>query len=108
MEALWASAKCMELRELLPRLKAEGHRICLFSQWTTILDILEEVMRSENLSYVRFDGQTAIDDRQVLVDKFNTDKSITAFLLSTRAGGLGKYLDSCIFLCPELNNQELT
>lgn len=88
-EALWNSSKCRELRKILPDLKANGRRACLFSQWTTILDILEEVMKELGIRYVRFDGSTSIGDRQDIVDNFYATPEITVFLLSTRAGGLG-------------------
>ena len=93
-ECLWESSKCVYLKELLPRLKQEGHRVVMFSQWTTILDILEELCQQLQLRYLRFDGGTKIGDRQGLLDKYNADEDIFVFLLSTRAGGLGINLTS--------------
>lgn len=86
---LWESSKCCYLRTLLPKLKQEGHRVVLFSQWTSILDIIEELLSQLGLTHLRFDGQTKIRERQGLVDEFTKSTDITVFLLSTRAGGLG-------------------
>eukprot|EP00271_Cylindrocystis_brebissonii_P011525 TRINITY_DN29369_c0_g1_i1.p1 TRINITY_DN29369_c0_g1~~TRINITY_DN29369_c0_g1_i1.p1 ORF type:complete len:347 (+),score=64.37 TRINITY_DN29369_c0_g1_i1:96-1043(+) len=83
------SAKCRELAKLLPRLLRKGHRPLIFSQWTAMLDILEWVLDELNLSYVRLDGSTQVRERQDLVDRYNSDTSVFAFLLSTRAGGQG-------------------
>eukprot|EP00798_Chlamydomonas_sp_ICE-L_P032246 gene32246-16812_t len=76
--------------ELLPKLKADGSRVLLFSQWTTVLDVLEWFMDLQGLSYVRLDGDTMVDERLTLVDRFNdASQGIDVFLLSTRAGGQG-------------------
>ena len=48
-------------------------------------------MDALNLSYLRLDGQTSIGERQTLIDQFTNDVTIPIFLLSTRAGGMGKY-----------------
>lgn len=84
-----ASVKCQVLAKLLPELKSMGHRPLIFSQWTQMLDILEWALDVMDLSYVRLDGSTQVRDRQEIVDSFNNDPEIFAFLLSTRAGGQG-------------------
>ncbi|KAL2635126.1 hypothetical protein R1flu_006605 [Riccia fluitans] len=84
-----ASAKCQILAKLLPELKKGGHRPLIFSQWTQMLDILEWALDVLELSYVRLDGSTQVRNRQEIVDSFNNDSEIFAFLLSTRAGGQG-------------------
>jgi SWI/SNF-related matrix-associated actin-dependent regulator 1 of chromatin subfamily A len=88
---LLSSAKFRFLAELLPRLKAAGSRPLIFSQWTSVLDVLEWLMDELRLPYVRLDGSTAVDERLATVDKFNLGASddVFAFLLSTRAGGQG-------------------
>ncbi|RVX11527.1 Protein chromatin remodeling 19 [Vitis vinifera] len=83
------SAKCRELAELLPTLKQGGHRVLIFSQWTSMLDILEWTLDVIGVTYRRLDGSTQVTDRQTIVDTFNNDTSIFACLLSTRAGGQG-------------------
>ncbi|KEH40787.1 putative DNA helicase chromatin remodeling SNF2 family [Medicago truncatula] len=83
------SAKCRALAELLPSLKKSGHRVLIFSQWTSMLDILEWALDVIGLTYKRLDGSTQVAERQTIVDTFNNDTSIFACLLSTRAGGQG-------------------
>ncbi|KAK9274474.1 hypothetical protein L1049_021722 [Liquidambar formosana] len=83
------SAKCRALAELLPSLKQGGHRVLIFSQWTSMLDILEWTLDVIGFTYRRLDGSTQVTERQTIVDTFNNDTSIFACLLSTRAGGQG-------------------
>ncbi|KAK5839153.1 Smarcad1 [Gossypium arboreum] len=88
-EHVMLSAKCQALAELLPSLKRSGHRVLIFSQWTSMLDILEWTLDVIGVTYRRLDGSTQVTDRQTIVDDFNNDTSIFACLLSTRAGGQG-------------------
>ncbi|KAE8716655.1 Protein CHROMATIN REMODELING 19 [Hibiscus syriacus] len=88
-EHVMLSAKCQTLAELLPSLKRTGHRVLIFSQWTSMLDILEWTLDVIGVTYRRLDGSTQVTDRQTIVDDFNNDTSIFACLLSTRAGGQG-------------------
>lgn len=83
------SAKCQALSKLLPSLRSGGHRVLIFSQWTSMLDILEWALDVLGLTYKRLDGSTQVTERQTIVDTFNNDTSIFACLLSTRAGGQG-------------------
>ena len=84
------SGKMVLLDRLLKRLKENGHRCLIFSQMTRLLDILEDYMRWRGYTYNRIDGQTKQEDRDDAMDSFNAPNSKTfAFLLSTRAGGLG-------------------
>lgn len=87
---LFCSPKFVRLRTLLPELISEGHRILIFSQWTKILDLLGHLLDYLVMKYLRLDGSTSVNERQGLIDTFNTDDSISVFLLSTRAGGMGK------------------
>ena len=61
----------------------------IFSQMTKMLDILEDFMVKKRYSYFRLDGSLNIADRRDMVNEFQTNDKIFAFLLSTRAGGLG-------------------
>jgi SWI/SNF-related matrix-associated actin-dependent regulator of chromatin subfamily A containing DEAD/H box 1 len=83
------SGKFLELDTCLPRLRREGHRVLLFSQFTQMMDILEDYLTIKGYRYFRLDGQTPVSERQTMVDSFNTDDQIFLFMLSTRAGGLG-------------------
>ncbi|GIY58865.1 hypothetical protein CEXT_191921 [Caerostris extrusa] len=83
------SGKFKILDSLLPSLIEQDHRILLFSQFTMVLDIVEEYMKIKDYKFLRLDGQIPVPERQQLIDKFNSDPTIFVFLLSTRAGGLG-------------------
>ncbi|XP_055643899.1 SWI/SNF-related matrix-associated actin-dependent regulator of chromatin subfamily A containing DEAD/H box 1 homolog [Toxorhynchites rutilus septentrionalis] len=84
-----ASGKFRQLDELLPKLKSEGHRVLIFSQFVMMLDIMEKYLSIRKYGYLRLDGQTAVTDRQEMIDQYTQDPSIFIFLLSTKAGGLG-------------------
>jgi SNF2 family DNA or RNA helicase len=100
---------CGKLQVLLPllkRLRSEGHRCVLFTQFTGMLSILEQFLAMYDLTYFRFDGSTKPELRQKLVDRFNDDTRIFALLLSTRAGGVGLNLvgaDTVIFYDSDWN-----
>ena len=92
--------KLKKLDELLRKLIAEDHRVLIFCQMTRMLDILEEYMSKRKYTYFRMDGSTQIADRRDMINEFQTNPKIFAFLLSTRAGGLGVNLtgaDTVIF-----------
>jgi SWI/SNF-related matrix-associated actin-dependent regulator 1 of chromatin subfamily A len=55
-----ASGKLVALDKLLNELRAAGSRPLIFSQWTTVLDILEWFLHERGLTYVRLDGSTAV------------------------------------------------
>ncbi|SNX86697.1 related to SWR1 - DEAH-box protein, putative RNA helicase [Melanopsichium pennsylvanicum] len=81
--------KLQQLDILMRRLKAGGHRILIFTQMTRVLDILESFLNYHGYRYLRLDGATKVESRQALTEKFNRDLRISAFILSTRSGGLG-------------------
>ncbi|GAM84874.1 hypothetical protein ANO11243_028760 [Dothideomycetidae sp. 11243] len=85
------SGKMMLLDQLMPNLLKNGHKVLIFSQFKTQLDLLETycaVLR--NWSTCRIDGSVAQSDRQEQINSFNDPESDTnIFLLSTRAGGQG-------------------
>ena len=59
-----------------------------------MLDVLEEVMETLGISFLRLDGSTNVNERQGLIDEFNENSDITVFLISTKAGGVGINLTS--------------
>ncbi|XP_024941771.1 SWI/SNF-related matrix-associated actin-dependent regulator of chromatin subfamily A containing DEAD/H box 1 homolog isoform X2 [Cephus cinctus] len=93
-ELIPKAGKLQKLDELLPEFKSEGHRVLIFSQFTMVLDILEEYLTIRGHSFLRMDGQTPVTERQAMIDEYTSDNSIFIFLLSTRAGGLGINLTS--------------
>lgn len=92
--------KLQALDKLLRRLIAGGHRALIFTQMTKVLDILEQFLNIHGHRYLRLDGATKIEQRQILTDRFNNDPRIPVFILSSRSGGLGINLtgaDTVIF-----------
>jgi helicase SWR1 len=92
--------KLQALDKLLRDLQTGGHRCLIFTQMTKVLDILETFLNIHGHRYLRLDGATKIEQRQILTDRFNNDKRILAFILSSRSGGLGINLtgaDTVIF-----------
>lgn len=104
-----ACGKLQLLDKLLARLKAGDHRVLIFSQMTRMLDILEDYMIMRGYEYCRIDGKTPHDHREAQIDAYNAPKSTKfAFLLSTRAGGLGVNLqtaDTCVLYDSDWNPQ---
>jgi SNF2 family DNA or RNA helicase len=94
-----SSGKMVLLDKLLPKLKREGHKVLLFSQFISMLDILSEFCGLRGIVHERLDGRVTGNDRQRAIDRFNRDPDSFLFLLSTRAGGVGINLtaaDTCI------------
>lgn len=85
-----ACAKLKLFHQMLPKLRAKGHRVLLFSTMTRTLDLLEDYFSYESINYVRIDGHTSERERVRCIDTFNApDSKVDVFLLSTRAGGVG-------------------
>ncbi|KAJ6132895.1 Helicase C-terminal [Penicillium samsonianum] len=83
------SGKVEHLKELLTRFIANGDRTLIFSQFTMVMDILEHVLETLKIEFVRLDGRTNVEDRQSILDAFHERTEIPVFLLSTKAGGAG-------------------
>lgn len=98
--------KLQALGQLLIDLKTHDHRVLIFTQMSRMLDILEQFLNYHGHTYLRLDGATRIDQRQILMERFNNDKRIFCFILSTRSGGLGVNLtgaDTVIFYDSDWN-----
>ncbi|MBT4837489.1 MAG: DEAD/DEAH box helicase family protein [Methylococcales bacterium] len=80
------SAKLEMLLEFLPEMIEEGRRILLFSQFTSMLGLIEANLRKLNIGYVKLTGQTK--DRQEPIEKFQNGE-VPLFLISLKAGGTG-------------------
>ncbi|KAF9892899.1 hypothetical protein FE257_000491 [Aspergillus nanangensis] len=83
------SGKVDKVCELLKRFTENGDRTLIFSQFTLVMDILEQVLENQHLGFVRLDGRTSVEDRQSILDAFHERTDIPVFLLSTKAGGAG-------------------
>ncbi|XP_076997305.1 helicase SRCAP isoform X1 [Tamandua tetradactyla] len=98
--------KLQTLAVLLRQLKAEGHRVLIFTQMTRMLDVLEQFLTYHGHLYLRLDGSTRVEQRQALMERFNADKRIFCFILSTRSGGVGVNLtgaDTVVFYDSDWN-----
>ena len=85
-----ASGKLVLIHKLLPKLKANGHKVLVFSQMVRCLDILEDYLVHMRYPYERIDGRVRGNLRQAAIDRFSKpDSDRFVFLLCTRAGGLG-------------------
>ena len=100
-----ASSKLQLLEIMLPKLKERGHRVLIFSQFLDMLDVVEDFLDGIGLFHARLDGSVSSLQRQKRIDEFNApDSTLFAFLLSTRAGGVGINLataDTVIILDPD-------
>ncbi|WP_092871931.1 DEAD/DEAH box helicase [Acetitomaculum ruminis] len=82
------STKVDACLELIQAAIDNGQKVLLFSQFTSIFNLLEGRLKSLKIDYFRLDGQTSKKDRIMLVDKFNEDNT-PLFLISLKAGGTG-------------------
>jgi len=83
------SGKVAALLALLKKYKENGDRALVFSQFTSVMDILGWVFDDHDINFMRMDGSTPIAERQSLMDVFYTDTSIQLFMISTKSGGAG-------------------
>src|ERR1700722_560172 len=89
------SGKLVLLDKLLARLKQDGHRVLIFSQMVRMLDIMSDYMHLRGYAHQRLDGMVSSEARKKSISHFNAPGSPDfAFLLSTRAGGLGINLET--------------
>jgi chromodomain-helicase-DNA-binding protein 1 len=85
-----SSGKMVLLDKLLLKLKQDKHRVLIFSQMVSMLDVISQYLQLRGLSFQRIDGTIPSNARRAAIDHFNQPESTDfCFLLSTRAGGLG-------------------
>ena len=82
------SGKLLLLEELIKENIDGGHRILIFSQFTSMLSIIKDMLLENNIDYKYLDGSTNIMDRGRLVKEFNEGEG-DVFLISLKAGGTG-------------------
>ena len=83
------SSKMNQCIEVIKDAILAGHKILLFSGYTSMFEILERELKKENIQYFKLTGQTKVGDRIKLVDEFNENENIKVFLISLKAGGTG-------------------
>ena len=81
------SSKLTALLELLEETIDGGHRALVFSQFTTMLDLIVAALEEAGILFCRLDGSTK--NREAVVDSFQSDERIPVFLISLKAGGVG-------------------
>jgi len=79
---------------LLQNFNDEGAKVLIFSQSVKLLDVLVKFMEGKGYLFLQLDGRVKQSERQKMVNEFNNQPSILAFLISTRVGGLGLNLTS--------------
>lgn len=85
-----SSGKMVLIDKLLAKLKANGHRVLIFSQMVRCLDILEDYLMYRKYPFERIDGRIRGNMRQAAIDRYSRpDSDRFVFLLCTKAGGLG-------------------
>ena len=114
-EIISFSSKFQFLFELMKNLRAEGHRILIFSMSKKNLNLIESIIQSgyfgkdekgQDAKYMRMDGDTDINEREQMCDDFNSDLSVFCGLLTTKVGGCGLNLagaDRAIIMDPDWN-----
>lgn len=106
---VYDSGKLQRLTGLLRELQAKGSRSLIFTQMTGTLNILEQFLSLLNLPYLRLDGSTPVERRQLYSAEFNRpDSKYQCMILSSRAGGVGLNLtgaSSVIFYDLDWNPQ---
>lgn len=83
------SSKLNQCIEIIKDAVESNHRILLFSQFTSMFDIIQKELNKEGIKYFKLTGSTKVDERIKIVDEFNENKEIKVFLISLKAGGTG-------------------
>ena len=90
------SSKLQVLLSNLNEVLAEGHKVLVFSQFTSLLAIVRKALDREKIVYEYLDGKTS--DRQARVERFQTDPKCPVFLISLKAGGVGLNLTAAEYV----------
>ena len=83
------SSKLIQCIEIIEDAILSGHKILLFSGYTSMFDIIQKELEKRNIKYFKLTGSTKVDERINLVDEFNSNPDIKVFLISLKAGGTG-------------------
>ncbi|MCA9642683.1 MAG: DEAD/DEAH box helicase, partial [Myxococcales bacterium] len=81
------SGKLMALRELVEECESGGHKVLIFSQFVSMLKLMKKAFDEDKITYEYLDGSTT--DRPERIDRFQSDPTVTCFLISLKAGGSG-------------------
>ena len=83
------SSKLEQCIEIVKDATDSGHKILLFSGYTSMFELIEKELKENNITYFKLTGSTKVDERIRMVDEFNSNKDIKVFLISLKAGGTG-------------------
>ena len=83
------SSKLEQCIEVLEEASKAGHKILLFSGYTSMFEFIEKELNQRNIKYFKLTGSTKVDERIKIVDEFNENPEIKVFLISLKAGGTG-------------------
>ena len=83
------SSKLEQCIEIIEEAINGGHKILLFSGYTSMFGIIEKELKKRNINYFKLTGATKVDERIKMVDEFNENKDVKLFLISLKAGGTG-------------------
>ncbi len=83
------SSKLEQCIEVMQDAVNSGHKILLFSGYTSMFDMMEKELKQRGIQYFKLTGSTKVDQRIELVDEFNENPEIKVFLISLKAGGTG-------------------
>jgi superfamily II DNA or RNA helicase len=92
-----SSSKIDVLLELVESLRGGNHRALVFSQFTSLLDLVETQLQHHDISYLRLDGTTSSDERRLRVQAFQSGQG-ELFLISLKAGGSGLNLTAADYV----------
>ena len=83
------SSKLKQCIEIIKEGIEAGHKILLFSGYTSMFDIIEKELLNEDINYYKLTGKTNVNERVELVEDFNQNENVKVFLISLKAGGTG-------------------
>ena len=83
------SSKLEQCMEIIKEATKGGHKILLFSGYTSMFEFIEKELKDNDIKYFKLTGSTKVEERIELVDEFNKNEEIKVFLISLKAGGTG-------------------
>ncbi len=83
------SSKLEQCMEIVQEAANGGHKILLFSGYTSMFEMIEKELKQKQIQYFKLTGSTKVEERIKLVDEFNENTEIKVFLISLKAGGTG-------------------
>jgi len=90
----------VKLEELMRELEENtgDHKVLVFSQFTSMLELIEKELTAKNMTYSYLDGSVSQKNRKVAVENFQNDPTIRIFLISLMAGGVGLNLTAADYV----------